>query len=89
MNEVSNKLEIELSNGEKIQFQTINVPDPPLRAGNPSQVTQDYYIIFHKEKPKLIHVAVRSPLKIEQLDLASAKGQEFWRQVDGYLKNKE
>ena len=85
---VSNPLEVKLSNGRKIQFRAVHVPNPPVSVENPSGVTEDYYVLQEdSESPTLIRVSFRSPLTLEQVDTTSPKGAGLWNQVDGYLNN--
>ena len=87
MNEASNKIDIVFLNGTKIQFQVVHVPEPEKSGMNPSGTTEDYYVIFYDNTPKLIRVAPRSPLGIQQVNLATAEGAAIWTEVEGYLNS--
>ena len=87
--DVSNPLELRLSNGRKIQFRVIHVANPQVGVENPSGCTEDYYVLQEENQNTrlIIRVSSRSPLILEQLDTANAKGAAFLKRVEGYLKN--
>lgn len=85
-NEASNKLEVGLSSGKKIQFQLIHAPEPPIWAGNKDGTKEEYYVLQEGgAEPNLVHVTAWSPLAIKQVDIKSGTGAELWKRVQDYL----
>ena len=70
VNSASNKVDVKLSDGRRLQIQVVHLSDPPL-SKNPKGLAEDYCVICEEDvaRPLLFRIAARNPLRIESLDL--------------------
>jgi hypothetical protein len=89
MNSASNKVNVKLSDGRRLQIQVVHLSDPP-ESKNSKGLAEDYCVIFEEgvARPLLFRVAARNPLRIEPLDLESPEGSDHWKELNAYLKTK-
>lgn len=89
MNSASNKVNVKLSDGRRLQIQVVHLSDPPL-SKNPKGLAEDYCVIFEEgvARPLLFRIAARNPLRIEPLDLESREGSDHWMELNAYLKTR-
>lgn len=89
MNSASNKVNVKLSDGRRLQIQVVHLSDPRL-SKNPKALAEDYCIVVEEgvARPLLFRIAGRNPLRIEPLDLDSPEGSDHWTELEAYLKTK-
>ena len=89
MNSASNKVNVKLWDGRRLQIQVVHLSDAPV-SKNPKGLAEDYCLIFEERAPRplLFRIAARNPLRIEPLDLESPEGNDHWMELDAYLKTK-
>ena len=87
---LSNTAEIVRKDGTKVHLQTVKILDPTPWGENPEGQTEDYYVSNEgNEGPTLIRVAARSPFRLEQLDLGTPRGSEYWDRLQSLLKSSQ
>jgi hypothetical protein len=85
MRDASNKVDLELSRGTKIQVQAVRILVPPITNTNPSGITEDYYLIYFEGKPELIRISDPGHLTIEHVNISEGAGAERWERVERCL----
>jgi hypothetical protein len=83
---LSDNVEIKRHDGTKVVLQSIHILEPGPWIENPEGLTEDYYVI-HEENAgaALIRVFSRSPFQVEQLDLRTPRGAEYWKRVEPHI----
>jgi hypothetical protein len=80
---LADNVEISRHDGTKVLLHSVHILEPDPWSENPEGLTEDYYVIQEANaEPALIRVSARSPFRLEQLDLSTSRGVEYWKRVE-------